>query len=68
MQVLFRKKNINNRITIANVPLLKGFCGYYDTVLDRIAPNVNKDCTKSAYPCPGVFNSSETYKCKFCFV
>lgn len=47
--------------------ILAGFCGYYDTVLDRIAPNVNKDCTKSAYPCPGVFNSSDTYKYQVCY-
>lgn len=47
--------------------ILAGFCGYYDTVLDKIAPNVNKDCTKSAYPCPGVFNSSDTYKYQVCY-
>lgn len=43
----------------------KGFCGYYDTELDTISMNVNRDCTKFAYPCPGVFNSSDSYKCKF---
>lgn len=53
---------------IVIVGLFKGFCGYYDTVLDEIKPNVYKDCTKFAYPCPVVFNSSDSYKCKFCFV
>lgn len=53
---------------IANINLLKGFCGYYDTVLDIIVTDVNKDCTKFAYPCPVVFNSSDSYKCKVCFV
>lgn len=43
----------------------KGFCGYYDTELDTISMNVNRDCTTFAYPCPGVFNSSDSYKCKF---
>lgn len=47
--------------------ILAGFCGYYDTVLDKIVTNVKKDCTKSAYPCPGVFNSSDTYKYQVCY-
>lgn len=59
---------MNKWIMIANIDLLKGFCGYYDTVLDIIVTDVNKDCTKFAYPCPAVFNSSDSYKCKVCFV
>lgn len=47
--------------------ILAGFCGYYDTVLGKIVTNVKKDCTKSAYPCPGVFNSSDTYKYQICY-
>lgn len=47
--------------------ILAGFCGYYDTVLDKIVQNVKKDCTKAAYPCPGVYNSSDTYKYQVCY-
>lgn len=47
--------------------LLAGYCGYYDTVLKKIEPNVKKDCTLFAKPCPAIFNSSDLYKYQGCF-
>lgn len=46
--------------------LLKGFCAYYDTTVNRIIMDGKKDCTKiKGNPCPGRFNSTDIFKCKF---
>lgn len=47
---------------------LSGFCGYFDTILNKIETNVGRDCTLFADPCPAIFNSSDLYKCKCSFV
>lgn len=46
--------------------LLAGYCGYFDTVLNRIETNVKRDCTLFAEPCPSIFNSSDLYKYQGC--
>lgn len=53
---------------IENIDLLKGYCGFYDTQLNKIDQNIRRDCTSFENPCPSIFNSSDSYKCKVCFV
>lgn len=46
---------------------LAGYCGYFDTILNKIETNVGRDCTLFADPCPAIFNSSDLYKYQGCY-
>nr|XP_022295684.1 uncharacterized protein LOC111105611 [Crassostrea virginica] len=47
---------------------LSGFCGYYDTTVNRIIMDGKKDCTKiKGNPCPGRFNSTDIFKYPVCY-
>ncbi|XP_062617425.1 uncharacterized protein LOC134279086 [Saccostrea cucullata] len=47
--------------------ILTGYCGYYDTSINRIFNNVNEDCTKFKNPCPSRYKASESYKYQECY-